>query len=178
VVCISSPLDLQACSRQIERPRNRVYQRWLLQRLVAQTLADPFGVSEAERQLLQQPIRSIRSFDALITAPRWGYDSLDAYYRDASPLPRLLQRLTQQDDSGWPPTLIVHAEDDPWVPVDAARHLLPLQSRSLSVLLTSGGGHNGFHGWGDWTSTAYGCWADRVTSGWLSQLVGMNCSTC
>ena len=32
--CASSPLDLAACSASIERPRNRVYQRWLLQRLV------------------------------------------------------------------------------------------------------------------------------------------------
>jgi alpha-beta hydrolase superfamily lysophospholipase len=52
LVTISSPLDLAACSAQIERPRNRIYKRWLLQRLVAQTLADPFGVSEAEREAL------------------------------------------------------------------------------------------------------------------------------
>ncbi len=37
--CASSPLDLAACSASIERPRNRVYQRWLLKRLVRQTLA-------------------------------------------------------------------------------------------------------------------------------------------
>ena len=50
LVCTSSPLDLAACSRQIERPRNRIYQRWLLRRLRDQTLADPFGVSEEERE--------------------------------------------------------------------------------------------------------------------------------
>ena len=46
--CASSPLDLAACSASIERPRNRIYQRWLLQRLVRQTLADPFGVTALE----------------------------------------------------------------------------------------------------------------------------------
>ena len=48
--CASSPLDLAACSASIERPRNRIYQRWLLQRLVRQTLADPFGVTALEEQ--------------------------------------------------------------------------------------------------------------------------------
>jgi predicted alpha/beta-fold hydrolase len=174
LVCISSPLDLQACSRQIERPRNRLYQRWLLQRLVAQTLADPFGVSAAERQALQQPICSIRRFDALITAPRWGYDSLEAYYRDASPLPRLLQRLTQLGGSGLPPTLIVHADDDPWVPVDAARQLSTVRSQTLSVLLTTGGGHNGFHGWRDGRKGRVGCWGDQLTALWLRRCVVMH----
>ena len=51
--CASSPLDLAACSASIERPRNRVYQRWLLKRLVRQTLADPFGVSTDEEVTLQ-----------------------------------------------------------------------------------------------------------------------------
>ena len=68
--CASSPLDLAACSASIERPRNRVYQRWLLQRLVRQTLADPFGVSALEQQqLTDEPPRSIRAFDAAVTAP-------------------------------------------------------------------------------------------------------------
>ena len=95
LVCISSPLDLVACSRQIERPRNRFYEHWLLKRLIEQTAADPFGLSPEERQVLKGggpagPLRSIRAFDAAITAPRWGYDSVERYYRAASPLPRLL----------------------------------------------------------------------------------------
>ena len=178
LVCISSPLDLQACSRQIERPRNRVYQRWLLQRLVAQTLADPFGVSAAEQLALQQPIRSIGAFDERITAPRWGYDSLEAYYRGASPLPGLLQRLAQPHATGLPPTLIVHAEDDPWVPVEAARQLLPWQTPHFAVLLTAGGGHNGFHACGDGAASRDGgwggCWGDQLTARWLRRLVLMH----
>ena len=68
-----------------------MYQRWLLQRLVRQTLADPFGVSALEQQqLTDEPPRSIRAFDAAVTAPRWGFSSVKAYYRGASPLPQLL----------------------------------------------------------------------------------------
>ena len=183
LVTISSPLDLQACSRQIELPRNGFYQHWLLQRLVAQTLADPFGVAEPERQaLLGQgpagPLRTIRAFDAAITAPRWGYRSVEHYYAEASPLPRL-----QRHDPAaapLPPTLVVHALDDPWVPVSSAQQLqqwleqpvqgLPAQDQQppgrlpLQVLLTANGGHNGFHGRG-------GCWGDQLTLRWYEQLL-------
>ncbi|WP_114992338.1 alpha/beta fold hydrolase [Synechococcus sp. UW179A] len=173
--CASSPLDLAACSASIERPRNRVYQRWLLQRLVKQTLADPFGVSPQEdRSLTHSPPRSIRSFDAAVTAPRWGFDSVEAYYSKASPLPFLLD-----DRRLLPPTLLLQALDDPWVPADGAERLLSVlavqpaaQRDPVSVLLTERGGHNGFHAPGD--SLESGCWSDRVASAWLTQLSAAN----
>ena len=169
--CASSPLDLAACSASIERPRNRVYQRWLLQRLVRQTLADPFGVSPQEDESLNQcPPRSIRAFDAAVTAPRWGFDSVDAYYAGASPLPHLLE-----DRSSLPPTLLLQALDDPWVPAAGAERVLAAvasqqaaQRGPVAVLLTQRGGHNGFHAPGD--SLESGCWSDRVASAWLTQL--------
>merc|ERR1711995_30161 len=101
--CASSPLDLAACSASIERPRNRIYQRWLLQRLVRQTLADPFGVTPAEEQQLQDhPPESIRAFDAAVTAPRWGFASVEDYYEGASPLQCLAK-----SPQGLPPTLLL-----------------------------------------------------------------------
>ena len=171
LVTISSPLDLAASSAQIERPRNRIYKRWLLQRLVAQTLADPFGVSQPERELLEGrsaigPITSIRAFDAAITAPRWGYQSVEHYYREASPLQQLRAR-----PSGLPPTLVLHAIDDPWVPVDGARELAALQLPGVEVLLTAGGGHNGFHARCDGRGTEPGNWGDRLTARWFDQLL-------
>ena len=160
LVTISSPLDLEACSRQIELPRNRLYQHWLLKRLVEQTLADPFGVSPEERRALEEPgPRTIREFDAAITAPRWGYPSVEAYYRQASPLSELLQ-----GTAALPPCLVVHAEDDPWVPVAPAQQLQQAQIPDMQVLLTPQGGHNGFHGPG-------GCWGDQLTARWLRRQV-------
>ncbi len=167
LVCTSSPLDLAACSDSIERPRNTVYKKWLLQRLVRQTLADPAGVTPREQQLLggvdgQGSVASIRAFDAAITAPRWGYRDVDAYYSGASPLAAL-----HASSTGLPPTLIVQALDDPWVPAAAAQGLADHKAPSsdwLEVLMTNHGGHNGFHG-------RYGCWGDQVVVSWLSQLV-------
>lgn len=169
--CASSPLDLAACSASIERPRNRVYQRWLLQRLVRQTLADPFGVSaQEERSLQEAPPRSIRAFDAAVTAPRWGFASVDDYYNGASPLPRLLER-----PRALPPMLLLQAMDDPWVPASSAQTLqaalaaqpVEAAAHSLDMLLTARGGHNGFHGPGD--SLKRGCWSDRVACAWFNQ---------
>ena len=171
LVTVSSPLDLAACSQAIERPRNGFYQRWLLKRLVAQTLADPFGVTRQERQalLMGGGPKTIRAFDAAITAPRWGYGSVDHYYAGASPLANLLndQSLCSV------PLLLVHAADDPWVPVDAL-HQLPsgwnpgVNPKGLEVCIPARGGHNGFHGVGD---GPLGSWSDALAVQWLSTLV-------
>ncbi len=158
LTAVSSPLDLAGCSAAISRPRNRAYERWLLRRLRHQTLDDPLGLSENERRSLPA-VASIRQFDALITAPRWGYDSVDQYYDQASPLPRLLAA------ARLPPTLLLQALDDPWVPASGAVSLASGggsgdPARPLQVVLTPGGGHNGFHAPG-------GCWADRLVVRWL-----------
>lgn len=171
LVCISSPLDLPACSRQFERPRNGFYQRWLVRRLRREVLADHLGLCGWERQALSganRP-RSIRTFDALITAPRWGYDSVEAYYAASSPMAWL------GEAPPLPPTLLLHAGDDPWVPVAATRNLeqrlqenpasLP---RKLRVCITAKGGHNGFHGVGD---APWGSWGDRLSARWLGELL-------
>lgn len=183
LVCISSPLDLLACSRQIGRLRNRFYERWLLRRLLEQTAADPFGLSSAEQEALAGqgpagPLRSIRAFDAAITAPRWGYPSVEAYYQAASPLPQLLAfaEASQRLKAPLPPALIVHAADDPWVPVAASERLAtsPLaagQGGPWQVLITEQGGHNGFHAACDPPGGIGGCWGDRLAALWLRRLV-------
>ena len=161
--CASSPLDLAACSASIERPRNRIYQRWLLKRLVRQTLADPFGVSPLEQRLLQGAAapRTIRAFDSAVTAPRWGFGDVEAYYREASPLRHLVATPDRL-----PQTLLLQALDDPWVPAADAQALasaLPT-SGNVRVLFTARGGHNGFHG-------RAGCWGDHLAAAWLGSML-------
>lgn len=164
LACVSSPLDLQACSRQIAALRNRLYERWLLRRLIAQTLADPFDPKPASRAALlglDRP-RSIRAFDAVITAPRWGYRSVDHYYAAASPWPALL---ASGRAARLPPALLLHAADDPWVPVTATRQLAEALASGAcplpwQVWIPGHGGHNGFHG-------PDGNWADQQVAAWL-----------
>ena len=166
LVSISSPLDLTVCADQFERRRNRVYQRWLMERLREQTLADPGELLEVERQALVGPqrARTIRAFDAAITAPRWGFASVAAYYAAASPLAPLLE------GRALPPTLLLHPGDDPWVPVGPLRQLAATAGDGATsgpeVVITPRGGHNGFHAPGDGPA----CWADRLVVAWLRRL--------
>ncbi len=164
LVCISSPLDLQECSSCIERPRNFIYQKWLLNRLVRQTLEDPYGIEEGEKDLLllnkKRKINDIRSFDNFITAPRWGYKDVEEYYTKASPFFSLIK-----NNRSLPKTLFIQSKDDPWVPYLATEKLQEKMKFSdhhkhNQFIFTEKGGHNGFHG-------VEGCWGDKVVCKWL-----------
>ena len=173
LVCVSSPLDLLGCAEQFDRPRNRLYRRWVLKRLRQLTLADPQGVSPQERSILTGPgrVRSLQAFDAGITAPRWGHASMAAYYAAASPLPRLQAAVAA--GAALPPTLLIHAADDPWVPVAATRQLAAATQQYactwLETLIPAHGGHNGFHSRADDPKAS---WADRQTADWLNRRLG------
>ena len=183
LACVSSPLDLAACSARIDRPRNRLYQRWLLQRLVKQVRSEALADHAPGAGLaLEGGAASIRSFDAQITAPRWGYRSVEHYYSEASPLPHLLQA-AQGLGPELPPTLWLHSRDDPWVPAGATEALAQLGMGDptglglgspggwgqSAVVLTGKGGHNGFHGQGD---PAGASWSDCFVLAWLQRLGG------
>lgn len=151
LACVSSPLDLAACIKAFEAPRNRLYHHWMLGRLRRQARQDPGGLSDHEARVLRN-CRGLRQFDDGLTAPRWGHADGAAYYAAASPLARLAGLAT--------PALLLQAADDPWVPAEALRRLPP--SPRLQPLLSPSGGHNGFH-------DARGCWSDRVVLQWLQR---------
>lgn len=179
LACVSSPLDLEACLGQMERRRNAFYQRWLLRRLVNEVSQDPGGLAATDQRALRRALGlgSIRAFDAAVTAPRWGYASVGAYYAAASPLPTLLAFGAEASRAPLPPLLLLQAADDPWVPPQAMEVLaaqatgLPPESQALgrfpSLLLSPAGGHNGFHGQGDGRHRHQGSWADRAVATWL-----------
>ncbi len=134
VVSVSAPLDLEAASRRIGERRNRIYERWLLSRLVNETRPVLQRAPPAVRAGVARA-RHIRDFDDVLTCREAGFrDALD-YYRSCAPLRDIdLLRI---------PALVIHADDDPWVPPPPAiRHPL------LTMKLTRGGGHVGFHGRG------------------------------
>ncbi len=178
LVGISSPLDLAHCADHFERPRNRLYQDWMVRRLIQQTLDDPLPLSPRERTGLTGSARprTIRDFDTLITAPRWGFADVAAYYAACSPLSRIRLPLAAIPDvgNGPIPLLLVHAMDDPWVPVKATRALGeesfargpgPGDRFCPDVVITPSGGHCGFHAPGD--DALQGRWSDRLVARWL-----------
>ena len=157
LACVSSPLDLAASSREIERNRNALYHRYMLRGMVRQTLADPQAITPSTLAALDR-VGRIRDFDALITAPRWGYADIDRYYSEASPLAMLCSVIYL------PPLLLIQALDDPLVPTASLIAMASLQLPDVEICLPETGGHNGFHGVGDSPS---GSWADRRVLEWL-----------
>ena len=132
-VSVSAPIDLLATSQTFLKPRNRIYHDWLLAEMKrsVRVLAQP--VPEA----LLAGVRTTVDYDEKVVAPIGGYRGAEDYYRRASALRRL--------DAIRRPTLVIHAQDDPWIP--AAPYLAYdwKSSPGLVALLPRSGGHVGFH---------------------------------
>ncbi|HEX5078985.1 MAG TPA: alpha/beta fold hydrolase [Geminicoccaceae bacterium] len=133
---VSAPLDLAASCRSLMRWRNFAYHRYLLTN-IKRTCTGPGAVlSEAERKAILSA-RNLWQFDERFTAPRHGYGGAAAFY-EANSSGRFLDGIGTD-------TLLIHAQDDPFVP--AAAYLARDWARQprLTALLPQGGGHLGFH---------------------------------
>ncbi|MDA1010464.1 MAG: alpha/beta fold hydrolase [Chloroflexi bacterium] len=136
VVALNPALDFFVVERAINRPANLVYLGnfvHALCRMVDQVraLRPVAGPSASPLRL-----RTIRRFDHHFTVPAAGYDSVDDYYRAASPRP-LLDQLRV-------PTLMLTAADDPIVPAPmiAAHHRAA--AGRVRALIADRGGHVGY----------------------------------
>ena len=159
LACVSSPLDLSSCSKCIEKSRNSFYQKCLLHRLKNQ-LWEGYNyegkiLNNSKLRNKIRRLKSIRDFDEEFTAPSCGFDSLEDYYFKASPIFRIKKSTTKL-----PPTLFIHAKDDPWVPYNATLDLRKQCLDKFSILITNKGGHNGFH-------SINGCWSDEAVKNWF-----------
>lgn len=136
VAAVSPSLDLSSCSDRISERSNWVYQRRFLRsfarrmRHKAKLYPDIYRTNELRR------IRTIRDFDEHYTAVHGGFSSAADYYQQASALP-LIKHIQQ-------PTLIIHAQDDPFIPLEAFLHPSITENPHVALLLTSRGGHVGF----------------------------------
>ena len=138
-VAVSAPIDLKSSQRRIMAPRNRVYHRYLLNRMKIECTEGREGVSE-EEQAAALAVDSVYAFDDVFVARRNGFGTADNYYARCSAgqfLPAIRV-----------PTLVIHAHDDPWIPVDPYLRQDWSSNPALTPLLPQGGGHVGFHGHG------------------------------
>ena len=136
---VSPPVDLAAAARCIRRPRNRIYQRYLLARMKEEARATRGGLDAAASAAVEAA-RHIVEYDDSVVAPRYGFASAADYYARCSSGPTLGAIRV--------PALIVHARDDPWIPADALEAAARGADRRLRIVLTDRGGHVGFHGAG------------------------------
>ena len=156
-VCAVSPvLELEQCVRALERGANFIYQwnfvRNLKKRMRRKSACYPgrFDLSNLGR------IRSVRQFDAAYTAPFFGFQSAEDYYHRAAAL-RVIDRIRI-------PALIITAEDDPFIPVDAFRDPTLTGNPNITLAVTTHGGHCGFLGEPEGAGDD-GYWAERAIIG-------------
>jgi uncharacterized protein len=152
-ICAVSPtLELGACMDLMERLENRLYE-WNFMyglrgriRRKARLFPRRYDVRGLWR------IRTIRAFDERFTAPHNGYANADDYYYQAASM-RVVDRIRV-------PTMIISAEDDPFIPVAELRDARVAGNPQIAVVVTRHGGHCGFVEPG---SDGYdGYWAERA----------------
>lgn len=137
VCAISPPIDLEACSRAIARRENWIYEiRFLLSlRRTMQERNKLFpGVYDLSRLA---GVKHLWDWDDAMQPYNGFRDALD-YYAQASSLP-FLPRIKV-------PTLIIHAEDDPFIPFESFNDSRLRANKSILLLATRHGGHVAFCG--------------------------------
>lgn len=136
-VCgISVPIRLDVCSKRLGSSVNRVYEIRFL-RMLRRTMA-------RKRELMpglfgELPVngaRTIWEFDETVTAPAFGFRGAQHYY-DTQSAARFLEEIRI-------PTLLIQAQDDPFIPFEV--YNLPVfgGNPELELLAPRYGGHVAF----------------------------------
>lgn len=139
VVSVSAPIDLVESTAAFDALRSNrftgVYERKIVASLLERARAlksavpdSPFTLDELTR------CHSIRAFDEVVTCRSHGFKDVPEYHARASVGPKL-PRVDV-------PTLVIHADDDPMVPVHALRRAET--SSAIDVVILPTGGHVGF----------------------------------
>ena len=136
-ICTVSPsLDLRACAQAIEKRSNRIYQasfvRSLHRRIRSkhQLFPELYDITPLRR------VRTVRDFDEVYTAVHGNFRDADDYYARSSAL-QFIPGITT-------PTLIIHAQDDPFVPFESFRDPAIAANPQVILLAPRYGGHVAF----------------------------------
>jgi predicted alpha/beta-fold hydrolase len=135
---VSVPYDLEAGSRHLQKGFARVYDRHFLKSLRRKALLkleQHPGLFSRERAI---GARTIEAFDDAVTGPVHGFAGSNDYYTRSSSI-HFLGRIAV-------PTLLLSAEDDPFLPVEVLKRVQRVASANpnLRVEFTPHGGHVGF----------------------------------
>jgi uncharacterized protein len=157
VIATSTPIDLAAGVRQLDRPSNFIYARRFVRRLKERVRSKErltpglFDLSGLER------LQNIYEFDDRFTAHAFGFGSADNYYATQS-ANQFLDRIRV-------PTLVIQAKDDPFIPFAIFDHPAFSRNPYLHLLATEHGGHLGFI-----SKTKPRFWLDQVLVHWILEV--------
>jgi predicted alpha/beta-fold hydrolase len=150
VAAVSPIIEIEACTRSLERKENVVYE-WNFMRDLKKRIRRKDQLQPGHYDLAKlDSVKTVRQFDDTYTAPYFGFRSAEDYYYRASAL-RIIDRIKV-------PTLIITAEDDPFVPAPPFRDPRLTGNPHIDLRLSAHGGHCGFIG--DKSATDDGYWAE------------------
>jgi uncharacterized protein len=136
-ICAVSPsVDLRASTLHMNLRRNWIYQQDFLRRLKnrirrkKKLFPDLYDISGLGN------IHSIEEFDDRFVAPEFGFADARDYYAKASSLPWIRHIRI--------PTLIIHAEDDPFIPFAPLRDASVTANPYVLLIAPERGGHVAF----------------------------------
>lgn len=136
-MCAVSPcVDLESCSNGSGLAGNFLYEWYFLRGLTntlekkAKLFPELYHVEAMAR------VRTMREWHEPVTAPAGGYRNAAEYYQEASAL-RVAGQIRV-------PTLIVTAQDDPFIPFESFHHPAIVGNRSITLMAPEHGGHCAF----------------------------------
>ncbi len=153
---LSVPFDLGAGALYLEKTATgRFYVSRFLRTLKAKVMREDIApLLDIERV---RRTRTLLEFDDAATAPLHGFRDANEYYTRSSSI-HFLGRIET-------PTLVVNAEDDPFVPPEALERARAAASPSIDFRTTPHGGHVGFvSGRAPWRCEY---WAEELVVRWL-----------
>ena len=143
-------MDLAVSARELHRPWNRIYEWRFLLSLWRSVRRKARLFPAIFRRPPWRAWRSLREFDNEVTARYCGFASAEDYYLRASASP-LVARIAV-------PTLVIHANDDPFVKILPETRAELQANPCLQLVVTEHGGHCAFVG----EANGYdGRWAER-----------------
>jgi len=157
VMATSTPIDLAACVRQLDKPSNAIYARRFVARLKERVRAKERFTPGLFDLAGLDAVRNIYDFDHRFTAQAFGFGTADNYYATQSSN-RFLDRIRV-------PTLLVQAKDDPLIPFAVYDHPAFSTNPNLRLLALEHGGHLGFI-----SKTRPRFWLDQVLVNWLLEV--------
>jgi predicted alpha/beta-fold hydrolase len=135
--CVVSPsVDLRASTQEILRGSNWLYNKSFLRSLKKHIQVKSRLFPELYNVERLNEIKTIRDFDERFTSLANGFENADDYYSRASSI-RVVDKIRI-------PTLIIHAEDDPFIPYYPLREGAFAENAYLLIITTSSGGHVAF----------------------------------
>ncbi|MFQ5780745.1 MAG: YheT family hydrolase [Nitrospiria bacterium] len=160
-VAISVPYDLGVAARLVDRGVSRIYGLAFLRTLKQKALLKARQYPDLVDPDVVRRIESFAEFDDKVTAPIHGFSSGIDYWTQSS---------SQKFLSGVRrPTLLIHAKDDPFLPITYLPKREILQSKWLITDIQPTGGHAGFvQGSRPWRATY---WAESRAMEFLSSFI-------